>query len=92
MTDTRTLLAERGRTHGSFTLNAGYAQVLRTMFRQSQGWQACSDVERESLDHIAGKLARIMSTPKGRQVHDDHWRDIAGYAELAVRDRERDGG
>ena len=87
MTDktTDTLLAERGRTHGDFRDNAGHGQVLRAMFRQSSGWQVCSDVEREALDMIAGKLARILSTPKGRQIHDDHWRDIAGYAELAVR-------
>ncbi len=33
------------------------------------------------MDHIAGKLSRILS---GQPGFDDHWRDIAGYATLAV--------
>jgi hypothetical protein len=40
-------------------------------------------VEREALDQIAVKLARICA---GDPACADHWRDLAGYAWLAKRD------
>jgi hypothetical protein len=43
-------------------------------------------VQREALDYIAGKLSRILS---GQPGHADHFRDIAGYAELAARECEK---
>jgi hypothetical protein len=75
------LLAERQKTHGSFRLNALHGQELREMFRSSEGWIKANARQREALDYIAGKLARILS---GQPGHADHWDDIAGYAKLAV--------
>jgi hypothetical protein len=40
------------------------------------------DVQREALDHIAGKIGRIFS---GQATFFDHWRDVAGYATLAEK-------
>lgn len=40
---------------------------------------ALTDVQRESIDLIATKLARICC---GDPNHRDHWDDIAGYATL----------
>lgn len=83
---TDALLTERGTTHGKFEDNARYGQMLRHQFRQSKGWENATHVQREALDYIAGKLSRILS---GQPGHADHFRDIAGYAELAARECEK---
>lgn len=80
------LIAERGTTHGSFSDNAKFAQALRSVWRQSPHWSRMPEEHREALDHIAGKLSRILS---GQSRHDDHWRDIAGYATLALEACEK---
>lgn len=76
-----TLLNERQTTHGSFTDNAKHGQMLRQHFRESPGWLTMTIVQQEALDMIACKLSRILS---GQAAFEDHWRDIAGYATLAV--------
>ena len=75
------LLDERQKTHGSFQLNAYWGQELRELFRRSPGWHHADNRQREALDYIAGKLARILS---GQPAYADHWDDIAGYAKLAA--------
>jgi hypothetical protein len=77
---TTELLTERGTTHGSFTDNARNGQMLRDAFRSSPKWASMPLEHREALDHIAGKLSRILS---GQSNFADHWADIAGYATLA---------
>lgn len=84
MTDA--LLDERQKTHGSFARNAAIGQKLREMFRNSEGWYMATDRQREALDYIAGKLARILS---GKPGHADHWDDIAGYATLVAKNLPR---
>ena len=78
---TEALLDERSTTHGSFADNAKNGQAIRAIFRKSANWDTMPAVHREALDHIAGKLSRILS---GQSRHDDHWKDIAGYATLAL--------
>tara|TARA_S200002703_G_scaffold119998_1_gene105769 strand:- start:80 stop:343 length:264 start_codon:yes stop_codon:yes gene_type:complete len=75
------LLDEREKTHGDFTLNAHVGQELRTVFRRHSGNH--SEVVRECLEHIATKLARICT---GDALEPDHWRDLQGYAGLALKD------
>lgn len=74
------LLNERQTTHGEFTLNAIYAQDLRSLFRSASGWSAMHPVQREALDMIATKLSRVLS---GQSRFADHWADVEGYARLA---------
>ena len=83
MDDTTQLLAERATTHGRFEYNAHTGQALRNAMRYSvgPGWGSLSDVQREALDMIAGKISRILS---GQGAFVDHWDDIAGYAKLAA--------
>lgn len=83
---TDALLTERGTTHGKFEDNARYGQMLRSQFRQSKGWENATHVQREALDMIACKLARIMS---GQPDFEDHWRDLSGYATLAAEGGQR---
>jgi hypothetical protein len=77
---TTALIQERGTTHGRFVDNARFAQALRAIWRQSPHWDVMPEEHREALDHMAGKLSRILS---GQSRHEDHWADIGGYAELA---------
>lgn len=77
------ILAERQTTHGSFADNARVAQALRALYRAQPGWAALTEIQREALDMIAGKISRIMS---GQGSFEDHWIDLAGYSTLARKE------
>lgn len=81
MEDAKDILLERASTHGEFTNVANIAQTLKSIFRT--GNIHLNDVQKESLDMIAGKISRILA---GDPNEPDHWLDIEGYARLA---RER---
>jgi hypothetical protein len=51
-----------------------------------KNWNELDDIQREALQMIASKIARILS---GNHAEIDHWKDIAGYANLAVREIAR---
>jgi len=76
------LLDEREQTHGDFARVAFVAGSIRALLHRGE----LSDVQAEALTMIASKLARIAC---GNPHEPDHWRDIAGYAELVVRDLHR---
>jgi hypothetical protein len=77
------LLDTRHKTHGEFRETARHAQAIRWVCRGAGNWEELSDVQREALDNIAGKIARILSGDPG---HPDHWVDIQGYAGLALQE------
>ena len=77
------ILDERETTHGPFMLTAFKAQQLKNVMAGGKHWNDLDDIQREALQMIASKIARILS---GNFNEIDHWRDIAGYANLAVRD------
>lgn len=74
-------LNERENTHGDFRVTASIAQDLKDGLRAREGWAALSWNQREAVDLICTKLARIIS---GNPYEADHWRDIAGYATLGI--------
>lgn len=78
MTDsTDKLLAERGKTHGDFTIYATITQALKSIV---QGHSAnLSSIQQEAIDMILHKIGRICA---GNPNYRDHWDDIAGYARL----------
>ena len=78
-------LNEREKTHGDFAITSLVAQDIKKIFAY-HGDQFCADVVKESLDMIATKIGRIVS---GNWREIDHWRDIAGYAELVVHHLEK---
>lgn len=82
------LLASRESTHGFWLENAKWGQDLRELFRSGPGWETMSSSQREALDYIAGKLARLLSSEIGSS-HIDTWEDIAGYAHLAATEMSR---
>ena len=78
------VLNEREKTHGDFAKVAHTANEIRGVL--IEGADKHSVVQAEALTMIATKLARIAcGDPNVR----DHWEDIAGYAQLVVRDLRR---
>ena len=76
------LLAERETTHGNFQATALIAQRLKDVGHNTPNWQGVlTDVQRESLESIFVKIARILS---GDPNHPDVWADIEGYAHLVT--------
>jgi hypothetical protein len=69
----------REATHGPFSCTATIAQETKVLWRSAPGWQGLSSRRREALEHIASKVARILS---GNANEPDHWNDVSGYAEL----------
>jgi hypothetical protein len=76
MTD---LITERKTTHGPYGLTATVAQEIKDIYR-TYGYSSLTSCQRESLDLIATKIARILV---GDSKTRDHWDDIAGYAKIA---------
>jgi hypothetical protein len=77
------ILEERQGTHGDFAWVAEISQELKDCFRQKADWYNLTNVQREALDNIAQKTARIFS---GNPNFADHWVDIQGYAKLAEKE------
>ena len=77
------ILAERGKTHGKFVTHAKISQDLKIIIHNSNyaAWELLSDDQKEALDMIAHKIARILN---GNADYVDHWADIAGYATLVA--------
>lgn len=73
------LLAQRGATHGDFKENARISQATKELWRASPGWDKLTDIEKESLEQISLKIARILSGKSTRE----HWEDVGGYSKLA---------
>ena len=76
-------LAERGARYGAFPTFSDATQTLKAFFRSKMGakWDGLADDQKEALEMIAHKLARIIT---GDPHYDDSWRDIAGYAQLVA--------
>lgn len=85
MSDIENTLKERGANYGAFRYNAKTCQDLKEYFRSHSSWHDMVPHQRESLDMIAHKLARILN---GDPNYVDSWVDIAGYATLSVKENE----
>lgn len=83
MVDIVQVLKERKKSHGEYRDHAYRAQLIKEVYRQGQNWKKLSDIQKETLEMNAHKVARIL---EGDPDHKDHWDDIAGYATL-VSDR-----
>lgn len=79
--DTARLVAERGKTHGYFEDTARISQELKDVLMNSPNWRRLSVRQREALNLMTIKQARIVC---GDPDHQDHWDDIAGAAELGA--------
>jgi hypothetical protein len=79
MNDIEEILKERQRTHGSFPLHAILSQALKDTCRDAHGWNKLSMPQREAIDMICHKIARVLN---GDPNEPDHFKDIEGYAHL----------
>ena len=82
-------LEERSKTHGDFSRVAKLHIELMECFRtySTNTWEVdYSEPQMVALDMILHKLARIGS---GNPDEIDHWRDIAGYATLVVKELQK---
>ncbi len=84
-TDIHLVLAERGARYGDFAEQAKTAQQLKTVLRlaerEAAELGAMQDYQREAIEMICLKLARIVN---GDPHYADSWTDIAGYAKLVA--------
>ena len=76
---TMDIINEREKTHGPYKSTAAWSQSLKDMFRSSHNWNGLNDGQKEALEMIAAKLARLLN---GNPQFPDHWDDVAGYAQL----------
>ena len=86
---TEAILQEREKTHGSFRDNSQVSQEIKNIVEsrmRNQGNYLPAHML-EALDMIIHKIARISV---GNPHEVDHWQDIAGYAELVVREMKRE--
>lgn len=89
---TEATLAQRGNRYGDFAANAYVSQEFKASFYQyvkdaGKQEEDIPDVIWEATDMIFQKLARVIN---GDPYYDDNWRDIAGYAELVVKELNKD--
>jgi hypothetical protein len=77
------LLKARNQTHGDYAAHALITQRLKRVITQyvADLDQRLDDDMQESLDMIAHQIGRIIAGDPGFA---DHWRDIAGYAQLVA--------
>ena len=82
-------LNARGNNYGDFHDHASMSQELSGVMRATPKWSELSPAQREALEMIQHKIARILN---GNPLYLDSWTDIVGYAELGKRETERLGG
>lgn len=73
-------LEQRGENYGDFAELCAFAQPFKELMRSSPNWGRLHKCDREAMELIATKIARILCGRAGRR---DSWHDIAGYAVLA---------
>lgn len=85
MTDIETILAQRQSVYGDYDQVACTSQAIKCVLHNGKSYSRLSLAERESLDMIANKLARIVNG----NFCLDSWQDVGGYSELVVRSHKR---
>ena len=83
MSEIDKVLTERGDRYGKFRSHATISQSIKWLMAGQDGWEDLESDQREALEMIAHKIARILN---GDPSYPDSWVDIAGYAKL-VADR-----
>ena len=77
-----TTLDERDSRYGLYKDHAQTSQELKEAMQKHEGWADLNYMQKESLEMIAHKIARILN---GDPYYKDNWHDIAGYATLVER-------
>jgi hypothetical protein len=91
MSDVQSTLEQRGSRYGQFIGQAEVTQDFKRLLQDHldrRNYKRLPDVQAEALSMIFSKIARIIN---GDNNYDDSWHDIAGYAELVVKDLNGEG-
>ena len=62
MSDIKSILLERGKTHGDFDQHAGTTQSLKCVMRHTKNWGDLGPSQLEALEMIAHKIGDRKST------------------------------
>ena len=81
------VLAERSKQYGAFIDHSKIAQGLKDIMRATPGWSRLAPDQKESLELIQHKIARILN---GDPTYLDSWVDCGGYIRLVTDRLERD--
>lgn len=79
----KTILDVRQVVNGKLAEQAKVSQALKLALYKNALDKDLSDLQREALEMILHKIARVIA---GNPNHCDHWDDIAGYATLVTND------
>ena len=84
------LLEFRGKNYGDFKDHAQITQDIKEIMTASRSWKDLNASQREALEMIAHKMARILN---GNVAYVDSWTDICGYARLGEEETKKlEGG
>lgn len=75
------IIRERSENYGPFDGVAILSQSLKSVMSSHENWALMRPDEREALEMIAHKMARIIN---GNAAYKDSWNDISGYAKLVA--------
>lgn len=78
-------IPNRDDQHGGMEAVGSISQRLKDVLRTGANWQHLSNAQREALDMMMHKVARIMS---GDLTVKDHWIDAGGYPLCIARQME----
>lgn len=81
------LLREREKSHGDYMEQSQTSQMLFNDLMASKHGKYMPAYQREALHMICVKMSRIVN---GDPNNTDHWKDLAGYATLAVNCLDRE--
>jgi hypothetical protein len=76
------VLSQRQAVHGKFATHADIAQGLKAEMRKSPNWEKLSNVQKEGLEMVQHKIARILN---GDPDYEDHYVDVMGYTSLILQ-------
>jgi len=74
------ILENRNKTHGDYETGCKIAQELENVVSNTKNWMSLSPGKKIAIKMIFLKISRIT---EGDSNFQDHWIDIAGYAERA---------
>ncbi len=81
MTTIAQILEQRKSQHGDLLTQSTVSQGLKDVMRNNPKWIELKPDQKESLEMIVHKIARILA---GDPNFVDHWDDISGYSILVA--------
>lgn len=76
-------LNEREAAYGEFGELAKAIQAFKSVLRNAPAYPRMTAAQREAMEMVMMKTCRVLY---GDPMHFDSWRDMAGYAMLAVEE------